>query len=83
MQVTRACPGCDERISIACKFCTLCGYKFRGTSTSKDGSKADSDTRDGNESAGRTRTPSLTSPKFTGTHSEAQVCIRVCVCVYV
>lgn len=35
-QVTRACPGCDERISIACKFCTLCGYKFRGASGKGD-----------------------------------------------
>jgi hypothetical protein len=28
-QVTRSCPGCSQRISIACKFCTLCGYTFR------------------------------------------------------
>jgi hypothetical protein len=27
--VTRSCPGCSQRISIACKFCTLCGYTFR------------------------------------------------------
>jgi len=32
-QVTRSCPGCAERISIACKFCTLCGYTFRRSST--------------------------------------------------
>jgi len=32
-QVTRSCPGCSERISIACKFCTLCGYTFRRSST--------------------------------------------------
>ena len=31
-QVTRSCPGCSERISIACKFCTLCGYTFRRSS---------------------------------------------------
>ncbi|KAJ1494490.1 hypothetical protein T484DRAFT_2501439 [Baffinella frigidus] len=29
-QVTRSCPGCGERISIACKLCSLCGHKFRG-----------------------------------------------------
>ena len=28
--VTRSCPGCSGRISIACKHCSLCGYKFRG-----------------------------------------------------
>jgi len=28
--VTRACPCCTGRISIACKLCNLCGYTFRG-----------------------------------------------------
>jgi len=28
--VTRACPSCTGRISIACKLCNLCGHTFRG-----------------------------------------------------
>mmetsp|Transcript_3777 Transcript_3777/g.5961 ORF Transcript_3777/g.5961 Transcript_3777/m.5961 type:complete len:352 (+) Transcript_3777:72-1127(+) len=39
-QVTRCCPGCSERISIACKVCSLCGYKFRGGSIKEGSSSA-------------------------------------------
>ncbi|EKX42298.1 hypothetical protein GUITHDRAFT_141255 [Guillardia theta CCMP2712] len=38
-QVTRACPGCGERISIACKFCALCGYTFRRPSSQPNSAK--------------------------------------------
>jgi len=39
-QVTRSCPGCSERISIACKFCTLCGYMFRQRSHAQPSSNS-------------------------------------------
>lgn len=44
-QVTRSCPGCWQRISIACKFCTLCGYTFR-RSTAQNNQSQPSTPRD-------------------------------------
>jgi hypothetical protein len=65
--VTRSCPGCSGRISIACKHCSLCGYKFRGR---EGGMPSSSGTTPRNTPTGSMLPPPL-SPDLGGAVSHA------------
>jgi len=65
--VTRACPGCSGRISIACKHCSLCGYKFRGGK--EGGMPCSSGTTPSNTPTGAMLPPPL-SPDLGGASSQ-------------